>query len=268
MKIQRIKIQNFRGFDHFTCELTDPCLIVGNNGSGKTSLMEALAIAAGSLFLGFSDIPSINIKKKDVRQDPVVISCQGIVNGQEISWTRTIKKENGRTTSVDAKEIKTIAQQLQQGIRKGEDIILPIVAYYSAKRWPSQKLKNIEANKPKSVILGNLNWFNPTKNHKRLWEWLKSMEFIARQKGEPWEVFLAAKEAIADCSENIKDVVYDLREDELLLKLENQEINFCDLDKQNRNLYNLLGMVADIAYRCVVLNPQLYEQATKQTPGT
>jgi predicted ATP-binding protein involved in virulence len=282
MKIQRIEIHNFRGFEHFTCELTDPCLIVGNNGSGKTSLMEALAIAAGSLFLGFSDIRGNQrhgIKKDDVRKIshksgkkskrmyPVVISCQGVVNGQEISWTRTIKKENGRTTSVDAKEIETIAQQLQQGIRKGEDIILPIVAYYSAKRWPSQKLKNLEANKPKSVILGNLNWFNPTKNHKRLWEWLKSMEFIARQKGEPWEVFLAVKEAIAHCSENIKDVVYDLGQDELILKLENQEINFCGLDKQNRNLYNLLAMVADIAYRCAVLNPQLYEQATKQTPG-
>ncbi len=50
MKIQRIEIHNFRVFEHFTCELTDPCLIVGNNGSGKTSLMEALAIAAGSLF--------------------------------------------------------------------------------------------------------------------------------------------------------------------------------------------------------------------------
>ena len=267
MKIQRIEIQNFRVFDHFTCDLTDPCLIVGNKGSGKTSLMEALAIAAGSLFLGFSDIPSRNIHKEDVRKCPVVISCQGIVNGQGISWKRTIEKENGRTTSVHAKEIEKIAQQLQQGIRKGEDIILPIVAYYSAKRWPSKKLKAIEANKPKSVILGNLNWFNPTKNHKQLWEWFKIMELIARQEGQPWEVFMAVKEAIADCSENIKDVVYDLRQEELLLKLENQEINFCDLDKQNRNLYNLLGMVADIAYRCAVLNPQLYEQATKQTPG-
>ncbi len=57
MKIQRIEIHNFRGFKHFACDLTNPCLIAGNQGSGKTSLMEALAIAAGSLFLGFSDIP-------------------------------------------------------------------------------------------------------------------------------------------------------------------------------------------------------------------
>ena len=68
MKIQRIKIHNFRGFEHFTCELTDPCLIVGNKGSGKTSLIEALAIAAGSLFLGFDDIPSRDLQNEDVRR--------------------------------------------------------------------------------------------------------------------------------------------------------------------------------------------------------
>ncbi len=67
MKINQIEIHNFRVFEHFTCELTDPGLIVGNNGSGKTSLMEALAIAAGSLFLGFDDIFSRNIHKEDVQ---------------------------------------------------------------------------------------------------------------------------------------------------------------------------------------------------------
>jgi predicted ATP-binding protein involved in virulence len=280
MKIQRIEIHNFRGFEHFTCELTDPCLIVGNNGSGKTSLMEALAIAVGSLFLGFSDIRGNQrhgIEKEDVRQIvhksgkkskrmyPVVISCQGVVNGQKITWTRTLEKENGRTTWVDAKEIETIAQQLQQGIRKGEDIILPIVAYYSANRsWSENKLNQVETDKPGARTKGYFNWFNPPSNTTKIWNWLRWMEAIARQKKEPFYIFSEFKKALVESLPEIEDVIYEMGSNQILLKIENETLNFWSLDEQKRNF---LGMVADIAYRCVNLNPQLDAQAIEQTPG-
>lgn len=64
MKINHIEIRNFRGFEQFGCDLSDRALICGQNGSGKTSLMEALAIGAGSLFLGFSEIRSRGIQKE------------------------------------------------------------------------------------------------------------------------------------------------------------------------------------------------------------
>lgn len=268
MKIQRIEIHNFRGFDHFTCDLTDPCLIVGNQGSGKTSLMEALAIAAGSLFLGFSDIRGNQrhgIEKKDVRQYPVVISCRGVVNGRKLTWTRTLENKNGRTTSVHAKEIEKIAQQLQQGIRKGEDIILPIVAYYSAKRsWSEKKLNQVETDKPGARTKGYFNWFNPPLNTNNLWNWLRWMEAITRQKGEPFYIFTEFKKAIVESLPEIEYVIYEMKGNQLLLKIENEKINFWSLDEQKRNF---LGMVADIAYRCVNLNPQLGKQAIEQTPG-
>ena len=211
MKIQRIEIQNFRGFDHFTCDLTDPCLIVGNKGSGKTSLMEALAIAAGSLFLGFSDIRDNQrhgIEKKDVHKSgkkskrlyPVIaISCRGVLNGRKLTWTRTLENKNGRTTSVYAKKIETIAQELQQKIRKGEDIILPIVAYYSANRsWSEKKLNQVETDKPGARTKGYFNWFNPPLNTTNLWNWLRWMEARTRQKGEPFYIFTEFKKALVE----------------------------------------------------------------------
>jgi predicted ATP-binding protein involved in virulence len=280
MRINKLKIQNFRGFEDFTCELTDPCLIVGNNGSGKTSLIEALAIAAGSLFLGFSDIRGNQrhgIQQDDVRQVihksgkkpkrqyPVVISCQGVVNEQEIKWTRTLNKERGRTTWAQAKEIKTIAEQFQQGIRKGEKVILPIVAYYSAKRsWSKANLNQVETDKPGARSKGYFNWFNPPANTTKLWNWMRWMEGIARQEGEPFDIFTEFKKAIVESLPEIEEAIYERQDNQLLLKIENEKINFWSLDEQKRNF---LGMVADIAYRCVVLNPQLGKQAIEQTPG-
>lgn len=278
MKIQRIEIQNFRGFDHFTGDLTDPCLIVGNKGSGKTSLMEALAIAAGSLFLGFDDISSRNIHKEDVRrignepgkvptsQYPVEICCQGIVNGQEIDWKRTIEKENSRTTMKDAKKIQTIGQQIQKQSSAGKEILLPIVAYYSADRfWPNKLLKQVTIDKPGSRSKGYVNWLNPPANTTKLWNWLSWMEFSARDKGKPLAIFIAVKKAIADCSDNVQEVTYDFNENELLFQTRDRGMQtFWMLNDGDRNL---VGMVADIAYRCVNLNPQFNAEAIEQTPG-
>lgn len=278
MKINHIEIQNFRGFEQFGCELSDRPLIVGQNGSGKTSLMAALAIGAGSLFLGFSDIPSRGIQKEDVRrvwdekeqvfkpQYPVVISCRGIVNGHEISWTRTLETEQGRTTEKHAKDIKKTARELQTKVRSGQDVLLPIVAYYGSDRfWDGKLLKSVKPNKPKSIILGNLNWFYPTKHQQQLWEWFAIMELIARQEGTPWRIFLAVKKAMIDSLDNVRDVTYDFRENQLLFKTVNRGMQaFWMLSDGDRNF---LGMVTDIAYRCVNLNPRLLQDATRQTPG-
>lgn len=278
MKINSIEIRNFRGFEKFRCDLSDRLLIVGNNGSGKTSLVEALAIGAGSLFLGLGDIPSRGIQKEDVRrlwdetgqalnpQYPVVVSCRGIVDGREISWTRTLETDKGRTTYKDAKDIQDIARELQTKVRDGQNVILPIVAYYGSDRfWERKQSKSVKPNKPKSIILGNLNWFDPAKHQQKLWAWLAIMELIARQEGKPWTIFLAVKKAMTDSLENLQDVSYDLRENQLLFTTADRGMQaFWMLNDGDRNL---LGMVADIAYRCVNLNPRLLQDATLQTPG-
>ncbi len=47
MRIDRIKIQNFKRFEEQTLELHPKfTLLVGDNGAGKTTLLDALAVAA------------------------------------------------------------------------------------------------------------------------------------------------------------------------------------------------------------------------------
>ena len=56
MFIEQLKIKNFKRFseesfqfkDHFT-------VIIGNNGSGKTSILDALAVAAGCYLIPLGD---------------------------------------------------------------------------------------------------------------------------------------------------------------------------------------------------------------------
>lgn len=54
MRINEIRIQNFKGFKEFT-ETFDPnfTVFVGENGSGKTSILEAVGTALSSLARNF-----------------------------------------------------------------------------------------------------------------------------------------------------------------------------------------------------------------------
>jgi predicted ATP-binding protein involved in virulence len=57
MRIHKLYVKNFRGFAeqefHFHDRLT---LVVGENGSGKSSLLEGVAVALGGWLCGFDGL--------------------------------------------------------------------------------------------------------------------------------------------------------------------------------------------------------------------
>ena len=107
MRIDQLLIQNFKGFALRELKLHPEFnLIVGENGSGKTSVLDALSIAAGSWFLGLRGQDSRHIRAdEDVRlagvviensaitwehQFPCVVEAKGEVLGRSISWRRSL----------------------------------------------------------------------------------------------------------------------------------------------------------------------------------
>ncbi|MCT7955498.1 AAA family ATPase [Laspinema palackyanum] len=271
MKIHRIEIENFRKFEHHSCQFDEQLtLIVGNQGSGKTSLIEAIAIAAGSLFLGFDEITPRNIRTQDMRRFPgqmttnreaypVRISTQGMIQEHRIDWQRILKKPKGRTTGGES--LLKVSHELQAQVRQGSGVILPLVVYYGDNRqgWHQRSVRTVKANKPQTRTLGNCYWFNQKSPERRLLEWFKMMELISRQQHNPLQIFVAVQEAIASCLD-LRTIQYDLNQDKLLL-------NGQCLFEMNLSQRHLAVLVADIAYRAVVLNPQLKKQAIRETPG-
>src|ERR1700691_4239136 len=100
MRIDELTITNFGGFDHrvfrFNPRFT---LLVGDNATGKTSVLDALAVGAGSWFLGLRgserspgiDLDEVRISAYahlDVwtfeKQFPSRIECSGVVMGQGV----------------------------------------------------------------------------------------------------------------------------------------------------------------------------------------
>ena len=54
MKLKKLTLENFRGFKHFECEFQPGInVLVGLNGSGKTSRLEAISVGYGQFMSGF-----------------------------------------------------------------------------------------------------------------------------------------------------------------------------------------------------------------------
>jgi predicted ATP-binding protein involved in virulence len=69
VRIETLRLQNFRGYiDREFILHPQFNLVIGENGSGKTSFLEAAAVAIGSWLLGFRGHDSRNIWDRDVRQ--------------------------------------------------------------------------------------------------------------------------------------------------------------------------------------------------------
>ncbi|MFM5890589.1 MAG: AAA family ATPase [Dolichospermum sp.] len=69
MKIRQLELQNFRCFEQKIFEFSDQFnVLIGDNATGKTAILDAVAIGAASFFLGIDNMNSLNIQKDDIRR--------------------------------------------------------------------------------------------------------------------------------------------------------------------------------------------------------
>lgn len=144
MFIEQLKIKNFKGFseeffqfkNHFT-------VIIGNNGSGKTSILDALAVAAGCYLipLGDGQKKQRTIHKGEVRvaetQKSVFepqLPCEITADGFCGEWKRSIEKLTYSNTTKYTKSITSISEDVFARVSVGEDVILPLFAYHGTGR--------------------------------------------------------------------------------------------------------------------------------------
>lgn len=158
MRIDHLYIQHFKKFERTErpFELHPRfTLLAGDNGSGKTSVLDALAVALGLWHKAAPGSGWRNILPEEVWLEPVLagdrvqfkpqlpckITVEGRIGDQEgLGWTRMIREGGTRTTNAEAREAEAaIAQAVRAA--EGQQAPLPVLAYYGAGRaWlPTNK---------------------------------------------------------------------------------------------------------------------------------
>lgn len=292
MKVDSIELKNFRGFENFHAEFNENLtVIVGDNGAGKSSLLDALAIAIGTFLAGLDGIPGVGISKNDAMnkcydmgsvvdlqaQYPVHVKATGAVNGQKITWTRELNGAEGRTTISEAKELTSIAREYQKRVRAGDKTaILPIISYYGTGRlWAQKKEKQASKQIEKfSRLVGYTDCLAAESNDKLMMKWFEKMTIQEAQNQKISPEFSAVKQAISKCYEGItrrKDTSIRFN-----LDTHGIDVLFSEEDGTHKRYpmkdlsdgYKLtLSMISDIAYRMAILNPQLLNDVLTKTPG-
>lgn len=292
MKVKSLKIKNFRCFEELKIDFNeDYTVLVGVNGAGKSSILEAISIGLGSYIAEFSNISGNSIHNEDAhykyyevgsridpqQQFPVSIEMGANIDGDNVFWVRSLNRQGGNTTVSGTKQIKNYALQLNEELMHGnQNIILPIVSYYgTARLWMQKKQKK---NKDTAIRLARQNGYidclSAAANEKLMLKWFEEMTYLQLQEGSKIAELEAVKDALKRCYQSIgldlEDVEFrfNVKTKDLEIYMERKDGSREILPTRllSDGIKGILGVVADIAYRMALLNPQLLEKVN-ETPG-
>ena len=299
MRIDRIEVQNFKRFEQQTLDLHPRfTLLVGDNGAGKTSLLDALAVAAGVWLVEPPDSTLNNSRRyilpNEIRiigkkegdrtlfeeRKPVKVTAVGQILGEEVSWCRQIPRGKRKTNNGESKRALDIVANVYRRVEANEEVLCPVIAYYGAGRaWlPSrERSPKGKSNGParrweafydcfeERIRLNDLqNWFN------------REVIAFANRSGSWRPGYEVVKKAILRCVPGAGDLWYDGDRAEIVLEIEGETQPFSLLSAGQRMM---VALIADIAIKAVAQNAFLlppdklgsddlpWPRVLRETPG-
>ncbi len=289
MNIQHIIIQNFRNIGkektfylnaHFTA-------FIGVNGKGKSTVLHALRVACGSFFLAIPDVKSRHIQKDEIRilesgkfllqQFPVKIEAAALFPGTKdpIVWRRQwVEGSSSSTTkSADVGSIKNIATEKYNKVNKNGDdhVELPIIAFFGISRafGAGRVTKKSRIHRMGRMIFKERyqDWeeMKAVKFHYE--EWLATYDALITQNREYANTKDAFYRAVKTANPFIIQIEFYNSELWINVKVENEESGLLPLSFHSDGIHYYTAMVAEIAYRCIVLNGYKNNEAVAEAKG-
>ena len=277
MRIDRLRIRNFKCFKDRSLDFNPQfTLLVGDNGAGKTTVLDALAVAAGIWLVNPPDSTLANsgrnILGKEFRlaprktgdrilfeeRKPVSIEAEGEIAGSAVSWCRRVGQRGVRTSNAAAKKALDIIDKHFLDDQAKKNVSSPVIAYYGAGRaWlPSRDRGAKGGNKNDRPRRWNA-FYDCLAERIRLVDlqrWFRREATAALTYGNWRPGYKAVENAILRCLPDAAGLRYDADREDIVLSISEQSHPFANLSAGQRMM---VALIADIAIKAVTQNPHL-----------
>lgn len=286
MRIDRMELRNFKKFAEQTFEFPRSTnalpsagsfhVLIGENGSGKTSVLDALAVALGVWLVKVPDSSLANNRRpisptekrlelvqfgdrtlfQEASGDVSVKAFGRIEDRDNLCWEQRIGEGKKRASNAESKEAIEIVQHAYTRAQATEQVLLPIIAYYGAGRaWmPHHERSKTKAksNGPARRWGAFYDCLNDRIRLSDLASWFQG-EAIAKgnRGGTSRPGFEVVCQAVLRSVPEADDIWYDGDRKEIVLSINATAQPLSNLSAGQRTM---LALVADIAIKAVTQN--------------
>jgi predicted ATP-binding protein involved in virulence len=294
MRIDRLEVTNFKKFAQASFEFPRSIdappdsgsvhVLIGENGSGKTSVLDALAVAMGIWLHRIPDSSLNNSRRPLFAHERRLVWVQGndreffmedhgdtsvkvtgrIGDEEDLEWGQLLSEASTPPIVTGRSATKTV-QQFYDRSRLGQSVLFPIIAYYQAGRvWtPSDTVRDpVERN-------GQNRWsafrdcLSAKMHGRELNDWFLGETLAsAKRNGKPRPGFEIVKHAVKCLVPGADEVWFDSDRREIVLSLDGEAQPFSNLSAGQRAL---LAIVVDIAIRMITQNNYLVPTDTPES---
>ncbi len=306
VQILRLDVANWHSFVRRTFLFTHRvCVLIGNNGTGKSATLEALSLAlsawtgaieaSGQKQIHSDDVRISRVHDSDpptlIKNWPVSVRCSASWMGEPLDWLRTGESDSEWKHPQDT--VWAAAKKAERQVRSSEPVTLPLIAGYAALRqWADQAIASGDTLAPDSRLAGYANCLSTAADVRQLKLLMKTRTLAALQKGTPSPDLLAIQDAVQKCLRDVDFAVksglsgegavpgdsntgepavtlvsfsYDVNADDLVIGFSDGRLLPFGLLSDGQR--TIVALVADIARRAATLNPHFGRNAAANCPG-
>lgn len=272
MIIKSISLDNFRSKSKLQLELGRRLtILIGENGSGKTSVLDGLAIGLGAILTHLPGVSGISFKSTDIRQIQNLKAPYTRIRVETqdgLIWDRTERRDKSKSTfnqippAVGLQQLRRyLDHQILDPLNDSKKVELPMFSYYGVSRAlldvPLRRRGFPKAHSRLEALEGALVadsrfrsafvWFyNKENEEQRKQRELKDFEFQLPE-------LAAVRDAILSIFPGITNPHITLNPLKFVVNKDSETLDIMQLSDGYKTL---LSLVIDLAIRMALANPE------------
>ncbi len=280
--MEKIELNNYRCFKYLSLSFSKKInLLIGDNSSGKTTVIHALSSVLNSFFSGFSDENTSFTGLSSKNDFSVTKTDLGLLNEESIkvnfnllntSAALELHSKKGRTLQKPLTPIISIGQKLYEGLfSNGQQVMpLPLWASFSTSDIHSNRKINIEKFK-KYDHKPSFGYYECLQGDGFLDYWTKRLLILQEANKGQLEIEGVKNAITSALGAKGCNIIQDIhiRHNQSKVYYILTDAREVETEVLSDGLRRLVNIIVDLSFRCMLLNKGIYGiDACSNTEGT